>query len=364
MTPLPIPSADPLGIPGPVWLMQALSCLTLFLHFLAANLALGGTLLAVLARGRGDGAGDRLAAWHFRFLPVFIAATVTLAIPPLLFLQVLYGPFFYSASVLTAVPWFSLLFLMGAGYLLAYLLNFKWESRKTRAGWVGGAIVLLFSGVALVLTTLTLLSLHPDRWSALYGDPHLGLKWDGGLPTLLPRYLHLWLASPAVAGAFFALLGQGWIRKGLREGDWVAKYGTAWFLAVTLVQFGVGTWFLLSHPRNLWMAVMGGNLAATGAFMTAMGAILVSMILYGVGFFKPRAYGFTWSGWICLLVTLISMTAVRLHLRDLELKPYLDGLWVTHEQWGFILIFLALLVAGFGTVGWMLVKVFGKKPAA
>jgi hypothetical protein len=120
-----------------------------------------------------------------------------------------------------------------------------------------------------------------------------------------------------------------------------------------------GRGMMSSYP-HMWLA----SLAVAEAFMTAMATILVSMILYGVGLFKPRAYGWTWAGWICLLVTLISMTAVRLHLRDLEPKPYLKEMWVTHDQWGFIAIFLVLLVAGFGTVGWMLLKVFGKKPAA
>ncbi len=46
MTPDLVPAVDAAGLPGPVWLFQALLVFTFFLHLLFMNLTLGGTLLA------------------------------------------------------------------------------------------------------------------------------------------------------------------------------------------------------------------------------------------------------------------------------------------------------------------------------
>ena len=46
MTPI-IPLADPLPQPAPVWLLWALLQLTFFLHLLAMNVVLGGSILAL-----------------------------------------------------------------------------------------------------------------------------------------------------------------------------------------------------------------------------------------------------------------------------------------------------------------------------
>jgi hypothetical protein len=165
------------------------------------------------------------------------------------------------------------------------------------------------------------------------------------------------LSMPAVAGAFLALLGQTWIRSSRREGAWVFRYGAAWYLGGTLVQLGVGAWLLLSHPRGVFLGVMGGDLAATGAFVASLALTLLAMGLYGAALGKPRAWGPVWAGALCVYGTVLSMTAVRMHLRDLELAPYLEGLWDVHPQWGFLAIFFGVFALGLGTVGWMLWKV-------
>ena len=44
---VPIPSLDPMPLPGPVWLMVTLLLVTFLLHLVAMNLTLGGTAIAV-----------------------------------------------------------------------------------------------------------------------------------------------------------------------------------------------------------------------------------------------------------------------------------------------------------------------------
>jgi hypothetical protein len=108
MTPV-IPLPDPLPQPAPPGLLWALLQLTFLLQLIAMNVVLGGSLLAVLGRfsRSAEGALHRAAllAFFARALPVAVAATVTLGVAPLLFVQVLYGRLFFPSSSLLAWFW-------------------------------------------------------------------------------------------------------------------------------------------------------------------------------------------------------------------------------------------------------------------
>ena len=101
----PMPSADPLGLPLPPELIQALAYLTLTLHFLAVDFTLGGLVLLIWARLRGRSGDSAITRFFRNGLPLGFSYLVTLGIPPLLFLQVLYGQLFYTSSVLIGAFW-------------------------------------------------------------------------------------------------------------------------------------------------------------------------------------------------------------------------------------------------------------------
>ena len=97
-----IPLPDP--IPVPWGWFKVLLILTFVLHLVLMNLMLGGGLLALFRLLRG-GSPPREA----RSLPILVALTINLGVPPLLFLQVLFGHLFYTSSVLMAVWWISII---------------------------------------------------------------------------------------------------------------------------------------------------------------------------------------------------------------------------------------------------------------
>jgi hypothetical protein len=91
---VPIPSVNPLPLPGPIWLFTALLLVVFMLHLVAMNAALGGGLWAVWNYLRGRHSGHeysrQLANELAGMLPIFLAFTVTLGVAALLFVQVLY----------------------------------------------------------------------------------------------------------------------------------------------------------------------------------------------------------------------------------------------------------------------------------
>jgi len=114
-----IPSVDPIGLPGHPVIFVALLLLTQFLHLLFMNFVLGGSLIAVglnVAALRGCDTSANIVRIFYRMLPVTVSMAITMAVAPLLFVQVLYGPYFYSATVLMGFGWFSFFLSALAGF--------------------------------------------------------------------------------------------------------------------------------------------------------------------------------------------------------------------------------------------------------
>ncbi len=120
MQTLPIPHVDPMPLPGPVWLFVALLLVVFTLHVAAMNSALGGGLWALWNYLRGRHAqheySRRLANELSQMLPTFLAFTVTLGVAALLFVQVLFGNFLYTSSILIGSFWLLVIPLVMVAY--------------------------------------------------------------------------------------------------------------------------------------------------------------------------------------------------------------------------------------------------------
>src|ERR1035438_5521997 len=115
------PAVDPIPLPAPIWLLKLLHIVTLALHFVAVEMLLGGLLLAVLlslfARSPEAKVATRAIARRLTTVMTFV---INLAVPPLLFGQVLYGRALYTSSILIGVYWISVIGLVSLTYWLLY----------------------------------------------------------------------------------------------------------------------------------------------------------------------------------------------------------------------------------------------------
>ena len=93
-----IPAPD--AIPVPWGWFYALLMLTFLLHILVMNAMLGGGIITLISTLR-SGKQDNLVAREFSYKwPYTIAFAVNMGVAPLLFVQVLYGQFYYTSSIL------------------------------------------------------------------------------------------------------------------------------------------------------------------------------------------------------------------------------------------------------------------------
>jgi hypothetical protein len=357
---LNVPAPDPLPQPAPSWLLWFLLILTFFLHILAMNFMVGGSLIGAVASRkarRGDQPHyEHLAGWLGKAMPVAVAATITLGVAPLLFLQTLYGRLFFTGSVLMGWFWLAVIPLLIVAYYGTYLVAFRGKSLGTAAGIVRWITFAIFLAIGFLYTNNMTLMLRADVFLERYlADPR-GLQLNLDDPTLIPRYLHFMFAAVAVGGMAVALYGL--IR---RAGDddfagWAMRTGALWFAVPTAINLIFGFWWLVALPRETMLRFMGQNLVATISLAAGIVLGIGAMIMMFVAIYAPRPDGLVRGSLIALLLTLVTMVLARDQVRRgaLEAAGFQPTTWV-EPQWGNIALFVALLVAALGTVAWMVI---------
>ena len=336
-----IPAAEAIPVHW-IW-FKVLLLLTFVLHVLFMNVLLGGSILAFwnnLRRGSGPDPAPDLS----RRLPVITAMTVNLGVAPLLFLQVIYGNFIYVSSVLGAVYWLSVIGLVIIAYYGLYLYRYKYDVLGGTRTLVSGLVALCLLLVAFFFVNNMTLMLVPQRWLDYFANPS-GTIINWGDPTLIPRYLHVVVASVAVAGLFSALTAR--LTKG-RDAAGKARFkqGMRYFLWGAVLQVFIGLWLLISLPREVMLLFMGGGGYATTLFLLTLVAVAATIYQAVKGLVWPTVAG--------VVLTVSGMALIRDAARDAFLQPYhsLGALKTTGQISPFIL-FLATFAVGLLIVGYM-----------
>jgi len=365
-----IPLPDPLPQPAPPVLLWSLLQLTFLLHVLAMNVVLGGSILALLWRLRRPSADAlhraAIVAVFAKALPVAVAAAVTLGVAPLLFVQVLYGRVFLTSSILMGWLWLAVVPLVVVAYFGAYRLSFRSTAPGTAERAVAVGVTLLFSVVAFLYVSNVTRSLRPGTFVDVYARSGRGLTLNLDDPTLWARYFHIVLGAVAVAALAVAVYGALRRAREPEVGAWAMRAGTVTFALVTAVNVFVGTWLLVSRPKEILIRLVGGDTRA----MTLLAAgILLAVAAAGaaplaLGARHPaRATRFLAGA---VLLTLVAMVLLRDEVRQLALRStgFEPSSWI-RPQWGPMALFAGLLVAAIAVVGWMVVALArGSPPAA
>lgn len=319
-----VPAYQPIPLPGPLWILKPLILIGFYLHAIPMNVALVGGLIAglFLLMGKSNPYAIRLGNTLAVSLPFFVSFAITMGIVPLLFLQVVYGPFFYTSSVLIALPWFLVIIFLLFGYYGFYIYTYKRKLLGRAAPWIliGSSILFLF--IAFTFTNNMTLMLRPEVWAALYQKSPYGINLNLDDPQMLPRYLHFVTASFAVTGVTVGSFGLYWQKRQKEYGEWLIKAGATIFLIASLIQLPVGAWFMLSLPKSIMMNYMGQDQLATGIFGTALALVfisLISMFLAGQrGSSKPFIVGS-----ISMFLIIGLMIGIRHLLREYLTRPYM-----------------------------------------
>lgn len=336
-----IPRPDTIPVSWYWFKALLIPCFTI--HLLFMNTLLGTAIIGWAKMVRPKAAGIDTCGMISRRLPFCMAFTINSGVAALLFMQVLYGHFFYTSSVLMAVWWLSIPALVITAYAAAYWLDFRFDTLAAGGRWAIWSIMVL--GLLLVgfvfVGNMTLM-LDPPAWVHYFKQPG-GTLWHFDDATLLPRYLHFVIASVAVGGLALAL----WNRKG---GDDPVHDGLQWFTTATGLQFIVGGWFFLVLPQPIRLALMGGDTWASVILALSLLGVLLALV-FGIKKMLWPAVGAT-------AATVAGMVFVRDAVRSLYLAPYfsLEDLAVA-PQYSPMVVFAVFVALGVAAI-WYILKLW------
>jgi hypothetical protein len=342
----PLPALDPMPIPGPPWLFHLLWLVTFAVHVVGVNVVLGSSILGTVASlDRDRGFGRPVARLFAEVNTWAVSLTITFGIAPLLFLQVLYGRLFYSATVILAPAWLGLLLLLMAAYYLTYAAKYRLRAGKG-AALPFALSALLFLAVAAIQVVVHLLSVQPGRWEAALASPWAAFADR----ALLPRFLHFVLAGVTLAGILLAWLS---VRRPpadevRAEASARASFGVKIGLLATVLQLVVGLWLTISVPREVLLGLMRGGAATMAPFTVGIAAGF-GLLVFLARVRDPLADRTSVRRSLELFgLAMAVMLVTRHQLRDLYVEAAKAGAApATGGQWGVFALFLvAFLLCG------------------
>ncbi len=344
---LPIADAMPVN-----WLwFQVFLTTTTFLHLVAMNIMLGSGFIAFVAPLAGGQQMHPLSRTVAGTLPYSIAFTINFGVAPLLFIQTLYGQFFYTSTVLMAVFWLAIFMLLIVSYYSVYLFNIRYD-KTGHNSMVLGLTVSLLLVVAFVFSNNISLMQRPASWLA-YFQNRSGMLLALDDIALIPRYLHFMLASLSVGGLAIAVYYEFKRRHGAEDVERWITYGCNWFSVSSLINFMVGFWFL---SRVYGTVINPADPAGKVFFLFVIGGI-ISIAIGVINAQVQRVYQA--AAWV--MATIFFMTMAREILRNIYLQDYvnLTELPVV-SQYSPLLVFLIVLAGAGGLIYWMLSQVWSE----
>lgn len=309
-----IPSPD--AIPVAWGWLEGLLLVTFVIHILLMNVVVGGTILSVIRSIWGPPSPAVFTTG--KKLPTVLALAVNFGVAPLLFIQMLYGQFMYTSSVLMAAYWLGIVAMLIVAYYGLYIFVYKADSVGSR--WALRISCLLMLTIAFLFTNNMTLMLHPERWLEYFASPS-GTILVTSDKTFFPRWLHFMTAAVAVGGLFQAVLYDWKLRRSAPISSTIKNEYTAhrlWGMRLfawgSAAQIGVGGMFLFSLPQNIRVLFLGGENLHTGGLIIALAGVAI-LLHYA---FRNRVWPCVWA----TIFTVFAMSIVRALLRGAYLKPY------------------------------------------
>ncbi|HEY9885979.1 MAG TPA: hypothetical protein V6C96_01835 [Vampirovibrionales bacterium] len=321
----------PLGdmpLPASPWLFIPLLLLIFWLHLVAMWLMVGSLIIGVVDLIKNK-AGEWKESKAIRYLPIIMAIVINLGVPPLLFLQVVYSPFFFSSSVILAVPWLSIFFLLMFAYGLIYAARYAAKKSWHAITFLTASAISVLV-ISFIFSNNVSLMIKPEFWGDLYSYKQNGLNLYPNLPEVISRWM--WVLSPIFA-AGAAMLGQS----------------KKWFIPSALISIGA----LISYKSFFTPEVTAHSLVEISliADFVLAGILLVLSFLK----FENKIAQIIIFIWIALKG--LAVVFLRHGIRAASLDPTypLSDLPVQVQPF-LVTIFIAALLVGGSVVAWMYIN--------
>ena len=193
-------------IPGPLWMIVILHLLTLTLHFVAMNFLLGGIVIVLFGRIENRWQNP-VVQRYLKLFPTLMAATVTLAVAPLLFSQLTYGGPLYAASIVSGWLWLLVPIVVMVGYYFLYGSAFAKEGNPKVKVWLFVALLCLLY-VSVMQSSVFSMAERPDVQKSVYEGNQSGFALNPNVGDWIWRWLHMVTGAVTVGAFLVGVLGR------------------------------------------------------------------------------------------------------------------------------------------------------------
>lgn len=326
---------------APLWLVTLLHWITLTLHFIAMNFVLGGGL--VLLFGKLDDKWNHPVVQRFiKLFPSLMAATVSLGVAPLLFVQLTYSRQVYSAAIVSAWPWLLIFVAAMVAYYLLYGASF---GKNVKYSTLLALALICMAYVSFIYSATFALVERPSAIAQYYANNQSGLFINPDIGAYALRWLHMILGALTVGGFFVGLLG--------RTDDKIFALGKKFFLYGMVTTMVVGLIYLFTLGDN-----MVPFMRSYGIWSLTVGAILSLGALH---FFFKKSF---LAAATMTFVSMLTMVITRHVLRLVRLEETWDPAYMPIKvQWSVLIAFLICFVLALGLIWYMLRLYLGRAEA-
>ncbi len=356
---------NPAGVPTYPIIFIGLGVLTFALHILFVQLMLGTSAITIFGAFKNDAKWRRLAAAMLEIAKVSVSVAIVIGVAPLLFVQVVYDPHWYTSNVLSADWVIGFIIILILAYWSMYAYYFMNSKNKDKTVEPRGRIWMLVSlalmlVVGFIMHSLTSQILHPELWKEWYLQNGV-LDYSG---SKLHAY-NLWrfaffisLAIP-VTGAMLVTYRRF---KMVREDadmdylDFAANVGKKWIAVGSVISFVLYVAWMMTIP------------ATAGDFATSLWGILggVAVLLPAIwGAVRLRGNSYNMCSYMALPIALVAGLIIAI-AREMLRYGILDGFFgynfmdykVVTDWYSTGLFFLTFAIVGgsvlayFLTIAW------------
>ncbi|MCL4477986.1 MAG: hypothetical protein M1381_02640 [Deltaproteobacteria bacterium] len=346
---------DPVGIPFYPLAFQILLVLTFALHIVFVNFVIGGSFMAVYSYFRTGKHYRALSKAFAKATTINLSLAIVLGVAPLLFIQVIYDPFWYTSNVLSGSWMIGILFVLMSAFSFAYTFYLKLDKGKSHIAVWGILAFLLVILAAVIMHAVSYQALLPEKWFEWYTNNNGVNLYGTRLHAFqLPRFLHFIAASFALTGVFMMLYSwYFWKREDMDSTylAWVGKTGAEMAVFFTVLQMAAGVWWLLSLPATF-------HLYTNYMFLTGVSFAIIMLLALIKAQTDPRKYALPVAS--IMVITVLAMSSLREVLRMLYAGKYNYSIYSykLNLSYDSTALFLASFVMGLIIVGYMLTVVF------
>jgi len=335
------------AVPAPFWFVQFFKIVGFVLHMIPMGIWFAGLPVVILC-ALGTCERSRFYARRMtKQLPVMLALGINFGIVPLLFLQTTYYKAFYTATILTAWWWLSVIPVLIVGYYSLYLAAYSGERRdRMILCSILASLCLIYIG--LMITNGLTLMISSGLWKTLvaptsYYGAVLGTANNFHDPMLWMRFAAMFGLGMLTAGIWATFDAHFLNPKNAPEAyrQWTTTLALAMcFLGIVIL---TGTeWYLKAVSDALFYPYFGWVLLlAYAVFVVLLLAKTGSTLFVGIAA-------------VLQFATLATFGVIRQIGQNSAMAKFMDVSKLPEAvQWDTLIAFVVLFLLGVATIVWM-----------